>query len=502
MSGSGQRRVAVVGSGVAGLTAAWVASRTSHVTLYEADARLGGHADTHRVPTPEGELAIDTGFIVHNRRTYPTLLRLFAELGVATQPSEMSLSVSDAGTGVEYAGALGPRGLFAQRSTLRSREHWRMLLEIPRFHRRARAVLAHRPCVRRGVGPDPARVPRPGRLLRRLRPPLHGAPGRGRVVLRPRDLARLPRALPLHLPPAPRHARGLRLAGVAHGDGRLAHLRRRGRGRPARRTPRHQGHLRARGRRRRRGHRRQRRHHHLRRRGHRHPPVPRARHARGADRPAARAALGAPLPSNPALLHTDTSLLPDALDARASWNFFRPAERDRRGHRDLRPDPAPAAAHRHPLPRHPRWRGPRRPRHRDRPDGVRAPALHPRVGRRVAPPAGDQHRADRLRRRLPRLGLPRGRRAIGTRRGHPPRPAVDPHHDGAARAGPLRDHDPPHPAYADPALLRAHLDLLARRPRRPARPRQAGPLRGPRPPRLAGASRCAPTSRRSSPTTA
>jgi predicted NAD/FAD-binding protein/DUF1365 family protein len=136
-----QRRIAVVGSGVAGLTAAWIASRTAHVTLYEADDRLGGHADTHRVETPDGELAIDTGFIVHNRRTYPTLLRLFAELGVETQPSEMSLSVSDTGTGVEYAGALGARGLFAQRSSLRSREHWRMLLEIPRFHRQARAVL-------------------------------------------------------------------------------------------------------------------------------------------------------------------------------------------------------------------------------------------------------------------------------------------------------------------------------------------------------------------------
>jgi predicted NAD/FAD-binding protein/DUF1365 family protein len=137
-----RRRIAVVGSGVAGLTAAWVASRTAHVTLYEADDRLGGHADTHRVATPDGELAIDTGFIVHNRRTYPTLLRLFAELGVATQPSEMSLSVSDAGTGVEYAGALGPRGLFARPSSLASRDHWRMLLEIPRFHRRARALLA------------------------------------------------------------------------------------------------------------------------------------------------------------------------------------------------------------------------------------------------------------------------------------------------------------------------------------------------------------------------
>jgi predicted NAD/FAD-binding protein len=142
VTGSGPRRVAVVGSGVAGLTAAWIASRTAHVTLYEADDRLGGHADTHRVPTADGELAIDTGFIVHNRRTYPTLLRLFTELGIETQPSEMSLSVSDAGTGVEYAGALGARGLFPTRAMLASGEHWRMLLEVPRFHRRARALLS------------------------------------------------------------------------------------------------------------------------------------------------------------------------------------------------------------------------------------------------------------------------------------------------------------------------------------------------------------------------
>jgi uncharacterized protein len=136
------RRLAVVGSGVSGLTAAYVASRTAHVTLYEADERLGGHADTHVVPTADGELRIDTGFIVHNRRTYPTLLRLFAELDVPTQPSEMSLSVSDRQTGVEYAGALGARGLFPTRAALTSRAHWGMLAEIPRFHRRARALLA------------------------------------------------------------------------------------------------------------------------------------------------------------------------------------------------------------------------------------------------------------------------------------------------------------------------------------------------------------------------
>jgi predicted NAD/FAD-binding protein/DUF1365 family protein len=138
------RRLAVVGSGVAGLTAAYVASRTATVTLYEADTRLGGHADTHHVTDPAtgGELAIDTGFIVHNQQTYPVLLRLFAELGVATQESEMSLSTSDEGTGLEWAGALGARGLFPTAANLRDARYLRMLTEIPRFHRRAHQLLA------------------------------------------------------------------------------------------------------------------------------------------------------------------------------------------------------------------------------------------------------------------------------------------------------------------------------------------------------------------------
>ena len=81
-----RRRIAVVGSGVAGLTAAYVLQRTADVTLFEAAERLGGHADTHEVVGVDGQLrSVDTGFIVHNRRTYPTLMRLFTELGVATQ---------------------------------------------------------------------------------------------------------------------------------------------------------------------------------------------------------------------------------------------------------------------------------------------------------------------------------------------------------------------------------------------------------------------------------
>ena len=142
MSGDRPRHVAVVGSGVAGLTAAYVASCTARVTLYEADDRLGGHADTHVVDDGADHLAIDTGFIVHNQRTYPTLLRLFAELGVATQESEMSMSVRDDATGLEYAGALGARGLFPTVRSLRDPAYLRMLAEVPRFHRRARALLA------------------------------------------------------------------------------------------------------------------------------------------------------------------------------------------------------------------------------------------------------------------------------------------------------------------------------------------------------------------------
>ena len=88
------RSVAVIGSGVAGLTAAYVLSGRDRVTLYEADVRLGGHAHTHVVDDGDGRIVgVDSAFLVHNDRTYPTLCRLFDELGVATQQSEMSMSV-------------------------------------------------------------------------------------------------------------------------------------------------------------------------------------------------------------------------------------------------------------------------------------------------------------------------------------------------------------------------------------------------------------------------
>ncbi|MFC9235448.1 NAD(P)/FAD-dependent oxidoreductase [Streptomyces decoyicus] len=139
-----RRRIAVVGGGVAGLTAAYVLQQGGgEVSLYEAEDRLGGHAHTHDTVSGDGRVVrVDTGFIVHNERTYPLLLRLFRELGVATQDSEMSMSVRCEGCGLEYAGARGPAGLFAQpRSALRGR-YLRMLTEIRAFHRAARTTLA------------------------------------------------------------------------------------------------------------------------------------------------------------------------------------------------------------------------------------------------------------------------------------------------------------------------------------------------------------------------
>lgn len=136
--GTDRRSVAVVGAGVAGLTAAHLLQRTCDVTLFEAEDRLGGHAHTHRID----RYRVDSGFIVHNNEASPHLTQLFRELGVATQDAEMSLSVSCAGCGLEYAGAKGVAGLFAQRRA--DPRFLRMLAEVPRFHRQARALLTSR----------------------------------------------------------------------------------------------------------------------------------------------------------------------------------------------------------------------------------------------------------------------------------------------------------------------------------------------------------------------
>jgi predicted NAD/FAD-binding protein len=134
--------VAVVGSGVSGLTAAYLLNRNHDVTLFETDNRLGGHAHTHDLIASDGsEHAVDSGFIVHNDRTYPWLRKLFAELEVEVRPTEMSMSVRCDECGLEYAGGRGLPGMLAQPRRLFDPQFLRMLLQVRRFHRRAAAFL-------------------------------------------------------------------------------------------------------------------------------------------------------------------------------------------------------------------------------------------------------------------------------------------------------------------------------------------------------------------------
>ncbi len=135
-------QVAVIGAGVAGLTAAYLLQRAYEVTLYEAQARLGGHAHTHEIATADGRLlALDSGFLVHNTRTYPHLIRLFGELGIATQDTEMSMSVRCEGCGLEYAGSRGPLGLFPAVGSVARPEYLAALAAVPGFYRDAHRLL-------------------------------------------------------------------------------------------------------------------------------------------------------------------------------------------------------------------------------------------------------------------------------------------------------------------------------------------------------------------------
>lgn len=130
-------KIAVIGSGISGLAAAWMLDRHAEVALYEQQGRAGGHSNTVQVPNGP---PVDTGFIVFNERNYPELTAMFHHLGVTTQPSDMSFSASIGGGELEYAGD-NLNTLFAQRWNLFSGSHWRMLLDITRFNRDAKRAL-------------------------------------------------------------------------------------------------------------------------------------------------------------------------------------------------------------------------------------------------------------------------------------------------------------------------------------------------------------------------
>lgn len=133
-------KVAVVGAGISGLTAAWYLSKKHDVTVFEANDYIGGHTDTHRIEVLDKEWAVDSGFIVFNEHNYPNFCRLLDELGVESQATEMSFSVHNSSSGLEY-NATSLNRLFSQRRNLVSPRFYRMILDVMRFYREAPAVL-------------------------------------------------------------------------------------------------------------------------------------------------------------------------------------------------------------------------------------------------------------------------------------------------------------------------------------------------------------------------
>jgi predicted NAD/FAD-binding protein len=133
-------KIAIVGAGISGLTAAHLLSRRHTVTVFEAGDRIGGHTHTLDVERDGKSWAVDTGFIVYNDRTYPNFTKLLDSLGVRRKPSDMSFSVRDTGSGLEYNGT-SLNTLFAQRRNLVSPSFWGMIRSIMRFNREAPAVL-------------------------------------------------------------------------------------------------------------------------------------------------------------------------------------------------------------------------------------------------------------------------------------------------------------------------------------------------------------------------
>ncbi len=132
-----RRQIAVVGSGISGLSAAWLLSQRHDVTLFERDTRLGGHANTVEVTDRGGRVVpVDTGFIVFNEATYPNFCALLAHLGVRSNATEMSFAVSLDDGRLEYSGS-GLAGLFAQRRNIVSPRFWSMLQDLLRFYRQA-----------------------------------------------------------------------------------------------------------------------------------------------------------------------------------------------------------------------------------------------------------------------------------------------------------------------------------------------------------------------------
>ena len=132
----GRKRIAVVGTGIAGLSAAWLLDKNHDVTVFEKNDACGGHANTVDLNHERGAIPVDTGFIVYNDRNYPNLIALFDHLGVMTKPSDMSFAVSVDGGRFEY-GSTGLNALFGQRRNMVSPRFWRIMRDVRRFYAEA-----------------------------------------------------------------------------------------------------------------------------------------------------------------------------------------------------------------------------------------------------------------------------------------------------------------------------------------------------------------------------
>ena len=144
-------RIAIIGAGISGLTAAHELALGHDVSVFEKETRAGGHSNTVVIEEDGRELGLDTGFIVYNERTYPHFTRLLAALGVVTQESEMSLSVGCRRCGVEWCGR-NLRGLFARPAQIFRPSHHRMLLEVLRFNRAGAAAARDERLARHTLG--------------------------------------------------------------------------------------------------------------------------------------------------------------------------------------------------------------------------------------------------------------------------------------------------------------------------------------------------------------
>jgi predicted NAD/FAD-binding protein len=131
-------KIAVVGTGISGMVAAWLLQREHEVIVFEARDRIGGHTNTVDVELEGRRFAVDTGFIVHNPRTYPNLISIFEELGVTTAPTDMSFSVREQATGLEYSS----QALLARRLNITSPRMFLMVRDVLRFNREVPQILA------------------------------------------------------------------------------------------------------------------------------------------------------------------------------------------------------------------------------------------------------------------------------------------------------------------------------------------------------------------------